>query len=429
MKFYPNDNDLIGIKDVNQIKDVVQHDVVNILAKYSHVVAECATGFGKTEIGIKAIRRIRAKTNAPITIVVPTLFLQKNWIKRTSQFSNVHVYVINTYTNLENLGLIREGMLLILDEAQTALNEESENFSKTLSISSFPFKLILSASLEDNHKSFLNNCGITNYYVVSLYWCYKNNLIPEYRNVNIPVELTYDEKMLVYNATTRIDSIHRKLLNNNIELSSPYDVSIQKIQSIVDKTGWNVKEINKLLWMWSSSINKRKSIYQNAQNKLEMTKLLCDKIGHQKVLLFCSTEPFGRKLIESLGVEKTQLYTGTFAKSTSDKMINDFISNQKPYLISIKKLIAGADFPDCRFAIRTSFSSKSVDAVQSMGRILRFDINNPNKKSLMVNWYCNDFKISKQSIQSKEKEWLIKNQKDLSNVEWLDCLDDLNFDF
>ena len=429
MKFYPNDNDLIGIKDVNQIKDVVQHDVVNILAKYSHVVAECATGFGKTEIGIKAIRRIRAKTNAPITIVVPTLFLQKNWIKRTSQFSNVHVYVINTYTNLENLGLIREGMLLILDEAQTALNEESENFSKTLSISSFPFKLILSASLEDNHKSFLNNCGITNYYVVSLYWCYKNNLIPEYRNVNIPVELTLDEKMLVYNSTKRIDNIYRKLLNANVKISSPYDVNDDNIREIVDKTGWRIQDVKKILWQWSSSINTRKKVYQNAQNKIVMSKLLCDKIGNQKVLLFCSTESFGRKLMDSLGVDKSQLYTGAFAKSVSDKMIDNFVNNQNPYLISIKKLIAGADFPDCRFAIRTSFSSKSVDAVQSIGRILRFDINNPDKKSLMVNWYVDDFKFSKQSVHSKEKEWLVKNQKDLSNVEWLESLDDLNFDF
>ena len=429
MKFYPNDDSLIGIEDVNQIKDVVQQDVVNVLAKYSHVVAECATGFGKTEIGIKAIRRIRAKTNAPIVVVVPTTFLQKNWIKRTAQFSHIYVYVINSYTNLDNSGLIRSGMLLILDEAQTALNKESENFSKTLSISSFPFKLILSASLEDNHKSFLNICGITNYYEVSLYWCYKNNLIPEYRNVNIPVELTLDEKMLVYNSTNRIDSIRRKFVSNNIDLKSPFNVSDETVKLISNDTGWDVRSINKNLWMWASSINSRKNVYQNAQGKLEMTKLLCDKIGHQKVLLFCSTEPFGKKLMNTLGVDRSQLYTGVLAKSTSDKIIDAFVNNQKPYLISIKKLIAGADFPDCRFAIRTSFSSKSVDAVQSMGRILRFDINNPDKKSLMVNWYVNDFKILKQSIESREKEWLLQNQKGLSNVEWLDSLDDLNFDF
>ena len=415
----------------NALKDFVQEDIVNKLALNTSLVAECATGFGKTKIAIRAIERIRKKTDAAICIVVPTEDLLKQWWPKVYHFGNVHIYIINTYTNLNNLSVIREGIALIVDECDTALNKEAENFSKVLDISSFPFRLLLSASLEAKHKNFLSEKGINTYYQVNLYWCYRHDLLPFYRNVNIPIGLTSDEKLLIHQTTTRINATKLKFQREEITLHSPFDVSDSDLNYIVNKTGWNVKEVRKQLFFWSGAIATRKKTFQNALGKLQALSDLYKLIGKEKTLVFCSTADYAKK-IETLKPEWSQSYIENSSKgrktmSEKDKtnIMNLFLSNEKPYLISIKKLIAGFDVPDCRFAVRTSFTSKSRDGIQSAGRVLRFDENNPNKKALIVNFYVDDFRMGGNIIESQEKKWLLNSQKDMFGIEWLDSVDDL----
>ena len=50
---------------------------------------------------------------------------------------------------------------------------------------------------------------------------------------------------------------------------------------------------------------------------------------------------------------------------------------------------------------------------------------NPNKVTLFINLYVDDFNIYNEHVESQEKKWLIKAQKGQLNVKWFDNIEEL----
>lgn len=65
-----------------------------------HATCECATGFGKTRIGLLIIQKIlNLAPEKRILIVVPTILLREQWIQQIDEWGfsfNCEVQVINT---------------------------------------------------------------------------------------------------------------------------------------------------------------------------------------------------------------------------------------------------------------------------------------------------------------------------------------------
>src|SRR5574343_846585 len=101
------------------------------------------TGFGKTTVAIKTIKRFSSTKD--IDVVVPTIVLKNQWeeiIKKTFLgLRSIRVFVVNTYITEK-----RKCSLLILDVAHRFSNADADYFSTVITNCSFEYIQCLSAS-------------------------------------------------------------------------------------------------------------------------------------------------------------------------------------------------------------------------------------------------------------------------------------------
>lgn len=172
-----------------------------------------------------------------------------------------------------------------------------------------------------------------------------------------------------------------------------------------------------MLLKWNKALTERKQIIQNAQSKYEATiKVL--EVLNERVLVFCKTIDFADKLVKdnprSIAYHsKLSIRKDKDGKTEKDKVLESFYNNQKPFLVSIDSLKEGFDIKSCQIALRVAFTSNDLDLVQQLGRVIRFDEENPNKAPIMANFVIASFTLGGQLIESQEEVWLqnsLKNQ-------------------
>lgn len=407
MIILPNNNRKL---EGNDLKTQIQCDVVDNLAKYQWLVLEALTGFGKTNTGLVAIDRIRKKNPEPIYIVVPTTKLKNDWLTHTSQYENIEVIVINTLTIVRNdeKKIVKKGILVIFDECHRVLNEESEYFSNALDLIDCKYKLLLSATLEKKHKEFLLTKGIEHYFKISLYWANKNNLVPNHYLVNVPVTLTRDEKISYVNANSEISKYAR--IFAPLKIYHPYSNTWGRtVKEIAKELDFTDGQVFGCIGKWTQAIAKRKDILYNAQNKYVELENLLAKIGDEKVLIFCKLTKSLDRIVEIN--DKAIGYHGKLTAKNKLKTLEAFDTGYKPYLVSIEMLKEGFNIKDCSYAINFSYTSKSLDSTQKLGRILRLDENNPDKKAIFFNLVVKSFILGEEFYDSQEEKWLKKSQE------------------
>lgn len=420
--YKPPESNLTGL----DLRNYVQDDFIE--KPENNKIAEFYTGFGKTITGIKEIKKLATiKPNLRVHIVVPKDHLFKSWRKELVKlytnypFVSTELYIINSYT-MNNKAPHCD--LLIIDEVHRALNDDSEYFSTAIEQSSFDYSLFLTATLKEEYEKFLvkelaKKGKTVVKYQVSLYWGFKNGLVPPTKIYNIPLELTLREK----SAYIQAQDTHKKYSSYfaPAKVYSPYDYIGKQHES---KRKWLAKELDLqegavfgMLLKWNKALNERKQIIQNAQSKYEAVRKVLNVID-EKVLVFCKTIDFADNLVKdeprSIAYHsKLPIRKDKNGKSEKDRVLDAFYSNQKPFLISIDSLKEGFDIKSCQIALRVAFTSNDLDLVQQLGRIIRFDEENPNKAPIMANFVIASFTLGGQLIESQEEVWLknsLKNQ-------------------
>jgi superfamily II DNA or RNA helicase len=406
----------------NKLKDLVQTDVNDVLDEHGSVVAEMTTGFGKTVVALKAIRK---RTFSLINIVVPTEALYKQWIDRLTKENLLDrvqgVYIINTYTMTGKVEF-PDPDLLIVDEAHRCLNEQSVYFSQLLQIAPNSQKLLLSASLDVKHKAFLDELGINVYYVVTRNWAFRHGLVPYHTAMNVPVDLTPVEMSDYLVAQDTIDKESKFFYA--VGVYDPYvGYSADRIAAM---RGIPVGAVYGKHKKWRNAYDTRKQILYNASNKEVILKEMLQYVS-EKAMIFCKSIDYVKKLVEDdlYGVQ----YHSKLKKSERTAALESFFSNLYPRIYSVDGLKEGVDVPpDCRLVFRMAYEKNERDTTQITGRASRFDENNLEKESFMFNFYVRNFMARGKEVQSKELDWLKSNQKSEYNVIWFDEADDaINF--
>ena len=420
--YKPPESNLTGL----DLRNYVQDDFIN--KPENNKIAEFYTGFGKTITGIKEIKKlVTIKPNLRVHIVLPKEHLLKSWLNQLSviyqdyPFLQIEYYIINSYT-MNNKAPHCD--LLIIDEVHRALNDDSEYFSTAIEQSSFDYSLFLTATLKEEYEKFLvkelaKKGKTVVKYQVSLYWGFKNGLVPPTKIYNIPLELTLREK----GAYVQAQDVHRKYSSYfaPVKVYSPYDYIGKQHES---KRKWLAKELDQqegvifgMLLKWNKALNERKQIIQNAQSKYtSILKVL--EVMNELSLIFCKTVDFADALVKDnprciAYHSKLPIRKDKEGKTAKDRVFESFYAHKTPFLVSIDSLKEGLDIVSCQRAFRTAFTSNDLDTVQILGRIIRFDENNPNKQPIMANFFIDDFKLAGQLIESQEKVWLqnsLKNQ-------------------
>lgn len=388
---------------------VHQDMAVEKFIEKEHGILAMATGTGKTVTAIKIINRLFDESK--IRRVVITMYgndLLDQWSKQIREsFKNKQIHYhygshkrmndfimhpdeaillvsrdSNNLTKLLNLldkapGNYKDDTLFIFDEVHGA---GSQSFVENLTgkLSSYKYRLGLSATPEreydDVGNEFLFNEIGEIIFEFNLEDAIKKGILCEFNYIPLPYELTEAEK-------------HKKkkiiaAFNAKKESGEPYD--------------------EKEMFTQLSLINK------TAINKIEEFEVLISKRPEllDKCIIFVQTMEYGKQLQEVL-IKYTDKYHTYYA---DDEKINleNFAEGKINCLLTCKKVSEGIDISSVtNIFIFASDRSKLV-TTQRIGRALRLDKNNPEKKANVIDFILEDIGENDNNADQERKEWLTK---------------------
>ena len=388
---------------------VHQDMAVEKFIEKEHGILAMATGTGKTVTAIKIINRLFDESK--IRRVVITMYgndLLDQWSKQIREsFKNKQIHYhygshkrmndfimhpdeaillvsrdSNNLTKLLNLldkapGNYKDDTLFIFDEVHGA---GSQSFVENLTgkLSSYKYRLGLSATPEREYDDvgnefLLNEIGEI-IFEFNLEDAIKKGILCEFNYIPLPYELTEAEK-------------HKKkkiiaAFNAKKERGEPYD--------------------EKEMFTQLSLINK------TAINKIEEFEVLISKRPEllDKCIIFVQTMEYGKQLQEVL-IKYTDKYHTYYA---DDEKINleNFAEGKINCLLTCKKVSEGIDISSVtNIFIFASDRSKLV-TTQRIGRALRLDKNNPEKKANVIDFILEDIGENDNNADQERKEWLTK---------------------
>ena len=388
---------------------VHQDMAVEKFIEKEHGILAMATGTGKTVTAIKIINRLFDESK--IRRVVITMYgndLLDQWSKQMREsFKNKQIHYhyglhkrmndfimhpdeaillvsrdSNNLTKLLNLldkapGNYKDDTLFIFDEVHGA---GSQSFVENLTgkLSPYKYRLGLSATPEREYDDvgnefLLNEIGEI-IFEFNLEDAIKKGILCEFNYIPLPYELTEAEK-------------HKKkkiiaAFNAKKESGEPYDEKEMFTQlSLVNKT---------------------------AINKIEEFEVLISKRPEllDKCIIFVQTMEYGKQLQEVL-IKYTDKYHTYYA---DDEKINleNFAEGKINCLLTCKKVSEGIDISSVtNIFIFASDRSKLV-TTQRIGRALRLDKNNPEKKANVIDFILEDIGENDNNADQERKEWLTK---------------------
>lgn len=388
---------------------VHQDMAVEKFIEKEHGILAMATGTGKTVTAIKITNRLFDESK--IRRVVITMYgndLLDQWSKQMREsFKNKQIHYhygshkrmndfimhpdeaillvsrdSNNLTKLLNLldkapGNYKDDTLFIFDEVHGA---GSQSFVENLTgkLSPYKYRLGLSATPEREYDDvgnefLLNEIGEI-IFEFNLEDAIKKGILCEFNYIPLPYELTEAEK-------------HKKkkiiaAFNAKKESGVPYDEKEMFTQlSLVNKT---------------------------AINKIEEFEVLISKRPEllDKCIIFVQTMEYGKQLQEVL-IKYTDKYHTYYA---DDEKINleNFAEGKINCLLTCKKVSEGIDISSAtNIFIFASDRSKLV-TTQRIGRALRLDKNNPEKKANVIDFILEDIGENDNNADQERKEWLTK---------------------
>jgi superfamily II DNA or RNA helicase len=302
-------------------------------------IIEAATGFGKTFIAIKAIRRMNIKHPDWTTyVVVPKINLKEDWERKEQVFNekgelvldyghiikhdlkNVKVFVVNSYVKFQDY----ECDFLVLDEAHHYAGKDAEQFNKVTAITKFRYGMALSATLSKEQKEFFYQMGWQIADIVTPEECEVEGYTSTSITYNLAIPLSRQDEQFNEEINEKFKSMFKKF-DNEFELmkacqvgaSVSVSVRLRDGKDLGKKTGkewrewfakkkgwdevdmthiWSPPNLQKYAVFGMTAMRKRKSVWQNMPSKLFYVEELIRKFGHLKMIIFSETSDFADKI-------------------------------------------------------------------------------------------------------------------------------------
>jgi len=353
------------------------------------------TGFGKTFSALRAIQgMIKKKDIQSVVVVVPTITLQKQWIKelKKQKIKIAKVYVINTAVKLTF-----DIDLLILDEIH---RYAAETFKLIFKNTSAKYKLGLTATLErsdDLHKIILEHLKVVD--TISVNDALKNRWISSYKVYNIAVPFPEEEKVA-----------YRKANNGFRHFAAKLGGKFDAFATAQEWIKSDDKKEQGLAAAYYNSMRARKKVCLNNTNKIPAIKQLVNYFENRNGLLFSSSTEFADDVQKSLG-DIAMTFHSKIGKKDQKYVINRFKDKRTKVrmLSTVKALNEGFDVPDSSLGIIAGSTSSRITFIQQLGRIVRFI---EGKEAIMINLYTPD---------TQEEVWVNKRIIDIDPVLVTNC--------
>ena len=368
-----------------------------------------ATGTGKTVTAMKIINKLFEENK--IRRVVITMFgndLLDQWAKQTrDNYKNKQIYYqyeshkdLNKFImhpdnaillisrdagNLSKLlnllgrmpGDYKNDTLFIFDEVHGA---GSNSFVENLSgrISPYRYRLGLSATPEREYDDEGNNFIQTEIgeiiFTFSLEDAIRKGILCEFDYIPLPYILTEEEKAKKKKIIAAFNA--RKEAGEAVDETEMFT---------------QLARINKI------AINKIDEFESFISHNTDLLK---------KSIIFVQEMEYGIKLQDVL-VKYTDRYHTYYADDEKSNL-DDFAEGRIDCLLTCKKISEGIDISSVTNIFLFASDRSKLVTTQRIGRALRLDKRNPNKKATVIDFILDDFAENDNNADQERKEWLTK---------------------
>jgi len=422
---------------------------------------EWHTGTGKTYACHKVYGRFRIKfpANEPennIIVVVPSTKLKDDWENPLTGhivkwgLENIEVFVINTY-----ITETRRCKLLIIDEIHRVLGEEADSFNKAIDITTCNFRLGLSATLTDEEKNTLRAKGMPVCHTITEEEAREEGFTSDYLEYNLAVNLNHIEKAEYESYSKMFDKNKRYFVIDNrfdFKLMMQCTSNAHACLRVARYRGWSTSmgvdhadspaSIKKYANMCNKGMTMRKNILYNTKAKADVAEALIRKFSDMTIMTFSQTADMADELTARLPDISRSYHTkvkseirdpkdaqtdmfGTLRTKKPKKIGADKVKEESLMLFSskairvlnaVKALDEGYDLPIINMSIILAASSKIRQQKQRKGRSTRFDEDDEEKKSVIINLYV---------PETQDEVWLKERQSTSKNIIWADNINDI----
>lgn len=152
--------------------------------------------------------------------------------------------------------------------------------------------------------------------------------------------------------------------------------------------------------------NGRRAIVNKFESRYGHTLRLIENYKGQKIMVFCQYHLQAEILSQMLDNRRLQHTIHISGKEGLDM----FISGEVDICISCKKLTTGFNYPPASIAIIMATATSPLTATQTLGRVIRPDPDNPDKKAKVIFLLAdgtNDMALLDKGIYLKEKTHMV----------------------
>jgi superfamily II DNA or RNA helicase len=370
---------------------------------------EAVTGFGKTTTAFQALKTLLEKRDDKefdVHVVVPTIFLKKQWEEKEQEWNlgsrmKISVTVVNSYIKRNH-----KCDVLILDEIHRYTGDE---FHKVFSVANYRWVLGLTATLppEDYRRNLLTRRAPV-FDRVGLKEAQDNKWIAPYKIYNLGIELS-PEEMAAYR---KIDASFGKFFG---VFGGDFSFAMKCLNDAATREeharsmGWDNTTVLNFARNWVRTMHERIKILHVSNSKIEAAASVIQKFPDAKAISFNQLVVGADALQEKLGPTCASIHSkmkgreidGEYypARVVKDKALQSFREGgQIRVLSTAKALDQGADFPDISLAVVVSGSSTLIQALQRWGRALR---KNGDEVTRIVEIFAKN---------TQDERWMLKRQ-------------------
>ena len=351
-------------------RELVNKSILELSDKYSNILCELPTGFGKTKQALDILKRHIKKLNQDILIVIPRNVLIESWKQEFKKWGMEKYLLSVTFTTYVSLPK-HEGKwdMVIFDEC----HHLSDRCREALTNFDIKRAILLSATVKRDMKDELNEVfdNLLSY-KIKMKEAIDNEVLPDPRVFLLP--LTLDAKFPTESIwknpkgkepvvevpwATRWSAIKQKVYKVRIYCSEYHyhqDLCSQiewhknrymRTRNEALKAKWLKLAGDRLKWLSDKKMNTMKILKEHFKN--ERVLLFCNSIEQTEVLGNCINSKF-----------KSSLTT-----------LEDFNKGKINQISAVNMLNEGCNLVNCRIGIYGNLNSSEIIVKQRLGRILR----------------------------------------------------------
>lgn len=401
----------------NELKNKIQTYAINKWLKEfnGRGYIKAYTGFGKSYMTKQVFTRFENKfPERNKGVIVPNSGLLDSFKAMGTELNlkNYYTYIINSYVMGNDV--VKEYGLFVVDELHRVCSEFSEFFKLVIPSTTMDLFLGISATLSKEHEDFLKTYNLHEVFEITLEEGIRLGIASLYTILNIGVDMDIEtiekfktnERLFTstFNLFKQIPQYNSMQLALACSMKVGQQSKVERIykgdryielrstdewvEIVSNYLGEEPKLIKDTANIFRGSMMSRNNIVNKCKSKIEAVEQLINGFDEG----ICSIS-FLATIDQADSLEKkTHLkalsYHSKIKKSVKTQRLQLFKNGGFNHLLTIKSFDEGQDVPRANVGIDFHFFSNPIQTIQRLGRILRVEEKNPNKKPYFIFIYC-----------------------------------------